>query len=59
MTIFLKKIPDQLTLLVAGSWLPLLVAGGLFRTPLDISKYNGPIFKIQTKFDTAQRDLYF
>ena len=33
--------------------------GGLFTTPLDISRSNGPIFKIQTAFDFAQRDLHF
>ena len=36
-----------LTLLVAGSWLPLLVAGGLFRTPLDISGSYRSIFKFK------------
>ena len=48
-----------LTLLVAGSWLPLLVAGGLFTTPPDISRSNGPIFRMQTAFDSTQRDLHF
>ena len=42
-----------LNLLVVGSWLPLLVAGGLFRTPLYISRSKGLIFKIQTAFDSA------
>ena len=37
--------------IVAGSSQPLLVAGGLFTTPLDISRSNGPIFKIQTAFN--------
>ena len=32
---------------------------GLLTTPLDISRSNGPIFKIQTVFDSTQRDLYF
>ena len=47
------------TLLVAGSWLPLLVArGGCLGPPLHISRSNGPIFKIQTAFDSAQRVLH-
>ena len=52
---------DYLTLLVAGSWLPLLVAGGggLFRTPLDISGSYRSIFKIQTAFVSPQHDLHF
>ena len=33
--------------------------GGCLRPPLDISRSNGPIFKIQTAFDFAQRDLHF
>ena len=50
-----------LTLLVAGSWLPLLVAGGAVYDPppLDISRSNGPIFKIQTVYDSTQFDLHF
>ena len=49
----------KLTLLVAGSWLPLLVAGGLLTTPpLDISRSEVPILKIQTAFDSIQRDLH-
>ena len=54
------KLAFTLTLLVAGSWLPLLVAGGLFTTPppLDILSSNGLIFKIQTAFDSTQRDLH-
>ena len=31
--------------------------GRLFTTPLDISRSNGSIFKIQTTFDFTQRDL--
>ena len=50
----------SLTLLVAGSWLPLLVArGGLFRTPLDISGSYRSISKIQTAFVSPQHDLHF
>ena len=48
----------SLTLLVAGFWLPLLVAGGLFTTLLDISRSDGPIFKTQAAFDSTQRDLH-
>ena len=56
-----KKIVTRvLTLLVAGSWLPLLVAGGggVFRTPLEISGTYRPIFKIQTAFVSPQHDLH-
>ena len=53
----------ELTLLVAGYWLPLLVArgggGGLFRTPLDISGSYRSIFNIQTAFHSPQHDLHF
>ena len=38
---------------------PISGRGGLFRAPLDISRSNGPIFKIQTAFDSTQRDLHF
>ena len=48
-----------LTLLVAGSWLLLLVAGGLFRTPLEISGSYRSIFKIQTTSVSPQHDLHF
>ena len=48
-----------LTLLVAGSWLSLLVAGGLFRTTLGISGSYRSIFKIQTVFRSPQHDLHF
>ena len=36
-----------LTLLVAGSWLPLLVAGGLFRTPLISPVLTGRFLKFK------------
>ena len=49
-----------LTLLVAGSWLPLLVAGGgCLGPPLDISGSYRSIFKIQTAFVSPQHDLHF
>ena len=52
-------LPGRGLNLVAGSWLPILVAWGLFTTPpLDISRSNWPIFKIQTAFDSTQRDLH-
>ena len=52
----------HLTLLVAGSWLPLLVAGGgggCLGPPLDISGSYRSIFKIQTAFVSPQHDLHF
>ena len=49
-----------LTLLVAGSWLPLLVAGGgCLGPPLEISGSYRSIFKIQTAFVSPQYDLHF
>ena len=51
-----------LTRLVAGSWLPLLVArggGGVFRTRLEISGSYQSIFKIQTEYVSPQHDLHF
>ena len=35
----------------------LLIQGGLFTTPLDISRSNWPIFKIKTAFDSTKCDL--
>ena len=56
----LKNFEGNLTLLVAGSWLPLLVArGGCLGPPLDISGSYRPIFKIQTAFVLPQHDLHF
>ena len=39
--------------------LTLLVAGAAIYDPLDISRCNGPIFKIETAFDSTQRDPHF
>ena len=51
---------QNLTLLVAGSWLPLLVArGGGLGPPLEISGSYRSIFKIQTAFVSSQHDLHF
>ena len=55
-----KTLCPPLTLLVAGSWLPLLVArGGCLGPPLDISGSYRSIFKIQTAFVSPQHDLHF
>ena len=44
---------------ISGRLLATPISGrGLFRTPLDISRSNGLIFKIQTAFDSTQRDLH-
>ena len=51
---------NNLTLLVPGSWLPLLVArGGCLGPPLEISGSYRSIFKIQTAFVSPQHDLHF